>query len=1596
MPAGPGSGAKIGEAYVEVGANQSALQAGMASARQTFDKQAAAIETRAKKMASTLKTAWKTAAAGTAILAAGVGKAVDMYMDFEDQQVELQKKLGASREAIQGITDDLTNLSMELPTTRQELTEIAAEAAKVGISQENIVAYTKVMKMFEEATGMAADQAALFFGRINAIAQAPISTVENLGSALAYLLDNFPVAEAEKITQVMLKMGRSVISSMEASQAELAGLATAISSISKRASRPANQLRQAFMGMAEDTEEYARIVKMETEELADSINDNAIQAFEDWLKRFKSLYGTSGMTVERIRALAGISESAAKGILPFVANIDLLSDAIDDSIEQFDKNEALALKYEIALTRLSTQLKITRGNISTSAQALGGVFAPTVREVNEQYLQPFTERLVYIMTQSEETRDAIRSMVLQLLKVGGAITAIGLVIKALTMMVSPVFQIMALAGLLWAAWEVNLWNIRDYIQDNLLGEDGVFANLRSAMESLADEDVLGGIEDIGNALSSAFDFNWQFGFQEDPDNALKTLLEDDLGLSDPEQNWIENGLRSSVGWAVWTGTGSLGLAVLSATIGFDWGVRVVGDALSEEVDAIEEEFESDKENFIKLATGEYNLIEYIQAQWGETTGNVEERSPSWLLKFEEEGLEDVQDAWEWWNKNVGERVAGFGEDVTQTRAFQLLFDLGGAWEAVKTMAEWWEDHTGQLIVDWFSGEDLDRGFQMDYTLLSEEDWNTVKDAWAWWNENTGKPLLEWYGGSNLKRVFEIAFDISGAWEAVKEAWEWWNEHTGKPLLDWFQGSDLSRSFSFDVDWPELPPWLEWLWQNAKGAFRTAVTSAWGNGDEPEGRRQGGPIGFIPGYGGGDQVPAMLERGEFVWPKEMVKKYSGIIKGMWKGFRSGGPVGMQEGGSVGRSPGRGSDEEDNYPMLERVLGPLEQMRSAMEPHVGDVERLNEIFGTLETVLTDVIKGYEGSKKQIQELVNEQKELEKQYKEQIGVSEDFLDNLEENYEALEGKEEINKFYESLRDAALGQKEYIDNLKTLGLGTEEAQAKLDKLREKATRLGVDWEGLIGESQGTESALSVFADQLGVSADQLRSTATTTMNSLQELATATGELGQAEESRISGWTGAAQSALQGDWFGAAMDLFTGYMKGYIEELKKKRRELEAKIDTAHDIAIKGITEMGQALSGLTQSYLGPFGATVNGITGSLGSFAEMTLAFTQGNTLDMVRAGFEGIMSISTGLISTFEQLIKNTKAHNALQERLEPLWDLLGEAVSQLIWPLTALADWALDYLGIVRDVKDDMADIAEMNVPAGLKRARASWEATAAGELPGGGGEAETAIPEWARQVIEPLKANLRPILDSIKSQGGLFKIIKEKVVQLWQNWAPAIAQKIPGFLEWIGQAASWLKENIPWESIAEGIVAMAKFFIENFPDALEAFGEKFDSLLNGVYGEGNMLDQLEALNDNLKTLAEVLGAGTKVIAGMAGGAAVGAAIGSVIPGVGTVLGGLVGGGLGALGGMLFQEGGIATGPTPGIFGEAGPEAVVPLDRLPQVMNMAYATPGVGGNQALNLSVTIRNLFDGKTMNNRLGDAKREINYKSTGDTGGYAQHGRNQR
>jgi hypothetical protein len=140
-------------------------------------------------------------------------------------------------------------------------------------------------------------------------------------------------------------------------------------------------------------------------------------------------------------------------------------------------------------------------------------------------------------------------------------------------------------------------------------------------------------------------------------------------------------------------------------------------------------------------------------------------------------------------------------------------------------------------------------------------------------------------------------------------------------------------------------------------------------------------------------------------------------------------------------------------------------------------------------------------------------------------------------------------------------------------------------------------------------------------------------------------------------------------------------------------------------------------------------------------------------------------------------------------------------------------------------------------------------------------------------------------------------------------------------------------------------AAAKKELLNLEDAekfagfiTDKLGPVFTDLFANIATEGQ-----GAFDAFIKAIGDLI---KRLIAAALAAAALSAILNAIFPGLGgkasfkAIFGQLTG--------LKFAEGGLVTRPTFGVFGEAGPEAVIPLSRLPQIIGQAQSGGGAGGN------------------------------------------------
>jgi hypothetical protein len=208
---------------------------------------------------------------------------------------------------------------------------------------------------------------------------------------------------------------------------------------------------------------------------------------------------------------------------------------------------------------------------------------------------------------------------------------------------------------------------------------------------------------------------------------------------------------------------------------------------------------------------------------------------------------------------------------------------------------------------------------------------------------------------------------------------------------------------------------------------------------------------------------------------------------------------------------------------------------------------------------------------------------------------------------------------------------------------------------------------------------------------------------------------------------------------------------------------------------------------------------------------------------------------------------------------------------------------------------------------------------------------------------------------------------EKLQELGQaliDWiGPRIGPMLESLGEFIGEALNWLYgTGLPRlvSTMADLGLKLVSWIIDVAPDVLTALGEFLVNITKWVVTDGipaflgfgldiasGMIDGLwEAITKFANRLLdfgkEIV---SKIVSGITSAAgSIGSAVLNAIPG-----GGVIGGAIGGIKKILpFADGGIVTGPTLGLVGEAGPEAIIPLSQLGNVTGGSGVTVMVQGS------------------------------------------------
>lgn len=369
-------------------------------------------------------------AAGIAKLIKEAGEAmVDCTKEaisFESAITGVYKTVDGTDQQLAAISDEVKELSTEIPATKEEIAAVTEAAGQLGIATGDVMDFTEVMINLGESTNLAAEEAASSLAKFSNITGMSADNYGRLGSTVVDLGNNFATTEAD-----IVAMGTKLASAgklVGLTEPEIMALAASMSSVGIEAeaggtamTQTLSEIETAVVKGGDDLNEYARIAGMSAQEFATAWETSPIQAIQAFIAGVGSLEekGESATIVLEELGLTGIRQGNMLKSLGLAA--DTLAGAVNTANNAWSQNIALSNEAGKRYATTESKLAMLGNAFSNTKVAIGDVYTPALRNAADVGI----ELLDGITGFVEENPAAVRAFTALGIGVGGYAVALG-------------------------------------------------------------------------------------------------------------------------------------------------------------------------------------------------------------------------------------------------------------------------------------------------------------------------------------------------------------------------------------------------------------------------------------------------------------------------------------------------------------------------------------------------------------------------------------------------------------------------------------------------------------------------------------------------------------------------------------------------------------------------------------------------------------------------------------------------------------------------------------------------------------------------------------------------------------------------------------------------------------------------------------------------------------------------------------------------------------------------------------------------------------------------------------------------------------------
>lgn len=300
--------------------------------------------------------------------------AAKVAIDYQSAFASVQRTSGATGQTLQDLRTDLVDLTTELPSTFQNIAEIATLGGQLGIAAGGIEDFTRVTAQLTATTDLSAEAAGTALGRFQALLGVPASQFENIGSAILKVGVNSAATETQIVNIATQISSMGDFAGLTADQ--VVGLSGALASVGAQPELARGTVTRTFTlisnAVAEGGESLEKFAQ-----LSGTSADQFRQAWgtEDFAGVFQDLL--AGIDAQGGNAVAVLNDLGITSVrdVPLLMRLagaqDVVNNAFTDAASGFEDGTELTDQYGIVAETAAAKLTILANTIKAIVDAVG-------------------------------------------------------------------------------------------------------------------------------------------------------------------------------------------------------------------------------------------------------------------------------------------------------------------------------------------------------------------------------------------------------------------------------------------------------------------------------------------------------------------------------------------------------------------------------------------------------------------------------------------------------------------------------------------------------------------------------------------------------------------------------------------------------------------------------------------------------------------------------------------------------------------------------------------------------------------------------------------------------------------------------------------------------------------------------------------------------------------------------------------------------------------------------------------------------------------------------------------------------------------------